>query len=57
MPLRQTPLHVGTVSIPDLGADTSEADESAAIEAGIISATGFHYVGTVAPEKEPFRAR
>lgn len=42
---------------PDLGEDTSEADESAAIEAGIISAIGFRYVGTVAPGKEPFQAR
>jgi hypothetical protein len=31
---------------PDLGEDVSEADESAAIEAGTINATGFRYVGT-----------
>jgi SAM-dependent methyltransferase len=30
---------------PDLDEDTSEADESAAIEAGAINATGFRYVG------------
>jgi len=42
---------------PDLGDDTSEAEESAAIEAGIISATGFLYVGTVTLEKEPLLAR
>jgi hypothetical protein len=42
---------------PDLGDDTSEADESAAIEAGTINTTGFLYVGTVAPEKESFPAR
>jgi hypothetical protein len=42
---------------PYLGDDTSEADESAAIEEGIISATGFRYAGTVAPEKEPHPAR
>lgn len=42
---------------PDLGEDTSEADESAAIEAGIINATGFRYVGTIAPGKEPFQTR
>jgi hypothetical protein len=41
----------------DLGDDTSEEDESAAIEAGIISATGFLYAGTVAPEKGSFPAR
>jgi SAM-dependent methyltransferase len=35
---------------PDLDADTSEADESAAIEAEAINATGFRYVGTHAPE-------
>jgi SAM-dependent methyltransferase len=32
---------------PDLDDDTSEADESTAIEAGTINATGFCYVGTV----------
>jgi SAM-dependent methyltransferase len=37
---------------PDLDEDTSEADESAAIEAGAINATGFRYVGTLAPEEE-----
>ena len=31
---------------PDLGENVSEADESAAIEAGSINATGFRYVGT-----------
>jgi SAM-dependent methyltransferase len=31
---------------PDLDDDTSEADESAAIEAGTINATGIRYVGT-----------
>ena len=31
---------------PDLDEGTSEADESAAIEAGTINATGFLYVGT-----------
>jgi ubiquinone/menaquinone biosynthesis C-methylase UbiE len=30
---------------PDLDADISEADESAAIESGAINATGFRYVG------------
>jgi hypothetical protein len=30
---------------PELGEDVSEADESAAIEAGTINATGFRYVG------------
>jgi SAM-dependent methyltransferase len=33
---------------PDLDEDTSEADESAAIEAGAINPTGFRYVGTAA---------
>lgn len=33
---------------PDLADEVSEADESAAIEAGYINATGFRYVGTVA---------
>lgn len=33
---------------PDLGDDVSEADESAAIDAGTINATGFRYVGTPA---------
>lgn len=41
----------------DLDDDTSEADESAAIEAGAINATGFRYVGTLALEEERFRAR
>jgi hypothetical protein len=31
---------------PDLREDVSETDESAAIEAGTINATGFRYVGT-----------
>jgi hypothetical protein len=35
---------------PDLDEDTSKEDESAAIEAGAINATGFRYVGTVAWE-------
>lgn len=34
---------------PDLADGVSEADESAAIEAGVINATGFRYVGTPAP--------
>ena len=34
---------------PDLGDGESEAEESAAIEAGTINATGFRYVGTVKP--------
>jgi SAM-dependent methyltransferase len=42
---------------PDLDDDTSEADESAAIEAGAINATGFRYVGTLALEGEHFHAR
>ena len=42
---------------PDLDKDTSEADESAAIEAGAINATGFLYVGTLALEEEHFKAR
>jgi hypothetical protein len=33
---------------PDLDGATVEADESAAIEAGAINATGFRYVGTLA---------
>jgi SAM-dependent methyltransferase len=33
---------------PDLDEGTSEADESAAIEAGAINPTGFRYVGTAA---------
>jgi SAM-dependent methyltransferase len=41
---------------PDLDDDTSEADESVAIEAGTINATGFRYVGRVL-EKELFQAR
>jgi hypothetical protein len=32
---------------PDLADEVSEADESTAIEAGAIDATGFRYVGTV----------
>jgi len=31
---------------PDLDDDTSEADESVAIEVGTINATGLRYVGT-----------
>jgi hypothetical protein len=31
---------------PDLGDDVSEADDTAAIEAGTINATGFRYVAT-----------
>jgi hypothetical protein len=42
---------------PDLDEDTSEADESAAVEAGIINATGFCYVGTLALEEEHVQAR
>jgi hypothetical protein len=41
----------------DLDDNKSEADESAAIAAGTINATGFRYVGTVAPEKEHFQVR
>jgi SAM-dependent methyltransferase len=37
---------------PDLADGVSEADERAAIEAGAIDATGFRYVGTLAPEEE-----
>jgi len=37
---------------PDLGEDTVEANESAAIEAQAINATGFRYVGATAPEAE-----
>jgi SAM-dependent methyltransferase len=37
---------------PDLGEDTVEADESAAIEARAINATGFRYVGATTPETE-----
>jgi SAM-dependent methyltransferase len=37
---------------PDLGEDTVEADESAAIEARTINATGFCYVGAATPETE-----
>ncbi len=36
---------------PDLGEGMSETDERAAIEAGIINATGFRYMGTVALEE------
>jgi SAM-dependent methyltransferase len=38
---------------PDLGDDVSEANESAAIEAGTINATGFRYVGTRRALAEP----
>jgi SAM-dependent methyltransferase len=41
---------------PDLGEDTEEADESAAIEARAINATGFRYVGALTPETERSRA-
>jgi SAM-dependent methyltransferase len=41
---------------PDLGEDTVEADESAAIEARAINATGFRYVGATTPETEHSRA-
>jgi SAM-dependent methyltransferase len=37
---------------PELGEDTVEADESAAIEARTIKATGFRYVGATKPETE-----
>jgi hypothetical protein len=37
---------------PELGEDTVEADESAAIEARTINATGFRYVGATTPETE-----
>jgi SAM-dependent methyltransferase len=38
---------------PDLGEGVSESDESAAIEAGTINATGFRYVGTGRALAEP----
>ena len=38
---------------PYLGDDTSEADESAAIESGTINATGFRYVGIRRASTEP----
>jgi SAM-dependent methyltransferase len=41
---------------PDLGEDTVEEDESAAIEARAINATGFRYFGATAPEAECSRA-
>jgi SAM-dependent methyltransferase len=41
---------------PDLGEDTVEADESAAIEARAINATGFRYVGATTPETGRSRA-
>ena len=41
---------------PDLGEDTVEADESAAIEARAINATGFRYVGATTPESGRSRA-
>ena len=37
---------------PELREDVSESDESAAIEAGDISATGFRYAGTLALQRE-----
>jgi hypothetical protein len=36
---------------PDLNDATAEADESTAIEAGVINTTGFRYVGTLAPQE------
>ena len=36
---------------PELGEDTVEAEESAAIEAKAIKATGFRYVGATTPER------
>jgi SAM-dependent methyltransferase len=41
---------------PDLGKDTVEADESAAIEARAINATGSRYVGATTPETGRSRA-
>jgi hypothetical protein len=41
---------------PDLGEDTVEADESAAIEARAINASGFRYVGATTPETERSQA-
>jgi hypothetical protein len=41
---------------PDLGKDTVEADESAAIEARAINATGSRYVGATMPETGRSRA-
>ena len=41
---------------PDLREDTVEEDESAAIEARAINATGLRYVGATAPEAECSRA-
>jgi SAM-dependent methyltransferase len=41
---------------PDLGEDTVEADESAAIEVRAINATGFRYVGAPTPETERSRS-
>jgi SAM-dependent methyltransferase len=38
---------------PELDEATSEADERAAIDAGAINATGFRYVGVLAPEGDP----
>ena len=38
---------------PELDGATSEADERAAIDAGAINATGFRYVGVLAPEGDP----
>jgi SAM-dependent methyltransferase len=40
---------------PDLGEDTVEADESAAMEARAINATGFRYVGATPPGTERSR--
>jgi hypothetical protein len=39
---------------PDLGDNTSEAEEVAAIEAGEINATSFCYVGAVESERSAF---
>ena len=41
---------------PDLGEDTVEADESAAIDARVINATGFRYIGATTPETGRSRA-
>jgi ubiquinone/menaquinone biosynthesis C-methylase UbiE len=41
---------------PDLREDVREADESAAIEARAINATGFRYVGAITPATERSRA-
>ena len=38
---------------PELDVATSEADERAAIDAGVINATGFRYVGALGPGGDP----